>query len=227
MSNATGVEDKLRFGISNGSQLLNFGNQPKLGYRFLVRLDDFSDEGFDANTRTITRHVVSVTPPDFAQNEVGVDVYASKYFVAGKHSFGDLVLELRNDLDGEVAELVQRQLDKQYNAKHQSHYTSAKDIKFTVNILYLDGTNPSDNTHPNIKEAFICTGCWIKNVSWGQLQYSSSDPVNMTLTIRPDNVYHIISRGNMSTGGSGDTPVTIDPENIKHTNSTVYQEGGN
>lgn len=225
MSNATGIQDKLRFGIQNGTEIINFGNQPKLGYRFIVKLEGFSASEIDANSRTLTGHVVSVTPPDFVQDEVPVDVYTSKYFVAGKHGFGDITLELRNDLDGEVVEIVQRQLDKQYDAKTQSHARQAKDFKFTVKILYLDGSNGL-NTHPNIKEAFVCTGCWLKSVNWGQLQYSSNDPVSLTLTIRPDNVYHIVSRGSMNVALDGE-PSRIDPENVTHRNSTVYNKGGN
>lgn len=205
MSNALASQDKVKYGIG-GDTIVPLGIQPKLGYRFIVKLEDFSDEKIDINSRTLTGHVVSITPPEFSQEEVPIDVYTSRYYVVGKHSIGDISLTLRNDIDGEVAEAVQRQIDKQYDSLTQSHAATASDIKFTVKIMYLDGTNsrkgqldsdgnviPSD--HPTIKEVFICTGCWLKNVSWGELQYTSNEPVQITLSIRPDNFYHIVNRG--------------------------------
>lgn len=215
MSNALASQDKIKYGIS-GDTIVPLGIQPKLGYRFLVRLDGFSSSVLDINSRTLTGHVISVTPPDFSQEEVPIDVYTSRYYVVGKHTIGDLTLELRNDIDGEVVEAIQRQIDKQYNAKDQSHAATAGEIKFTTNIMYLDGSNGGTN-HPNIKEVFVCSGCWIKAVNWGQLQYSSNEPIAISVTIRPDNVYHIINRGGMS-DGSGN----IDLGKVLHSQSTVY-----
>lgn len=39
-------------------------------------------------------------------------------------------------------------------------------------------------------EYFVCVGCLVQDVSYDSLDYSSSAPVNITLTIKPDNVIH-------------------------------------
>lgn len=41
-----------------------------------------------------------------------------------------------------------------------------------------------------VMEYFVCVGCLIQDVNYDSLDYSSSAPVNITLTIKPDNVIH-------------------------------------
>lgn len=48
-----------------------------------------------------------------------------------------------------------------------------------------------------ILEYFICTGCVISDINYDSLDYSSSDPVTMTITIKPDNVTQFDSITNM------------------------------
>jgi hypothetical protein len=116
----------------------------------------------------------------------------SRYYVIGKHTIGTLSIELRNDASNTVASLVQQQLDRQYNAESQSHAASAGSVKFIVKLMYLDGTNNLGKS-PKVLEGFVYTGCWLQDVNFGQLSYSSSDPVMISLTIQPDNFYHVVS----------------------------------
>lgn len=207
MSATTG-KDKFNIGGTDGAVTTL---QPKLGYRFKVEFVGLG--GGNDDTKALTGFVTSVTPPDFTQDEVVIDAYVSKFYVIGRHTIGDLTLELRNDINGHVARALQAQKDAQYNANHQSHAATAGEVKFAVKIFYLDGQN-GDETAPKSYEGFVLTGCWIKSINWGQLQYSSSEPVQISVTIRPDNMYHVIT----------DAEATlIDDEGIQHDTSTVYQ----
>lgn len=44
-----------------------------------------------------------------------------------------------------------------------------------------------------VVEYFVCTGCIITNADYDSLDYSSSSPLNITLTIKPDNVHQFDS----------------------------------
>lgn len=182
--------------------------QPKLGYRFKVV---FVGMGSASATSAITGYVSSFTPATFQQDSVPIDAYVSRYYVIGKHTIGTLSIELRNDASNTVASLVQQQIDRQYNAETQSHAASAGAVKFTTKLMYLDGTNNMTST-PKVLEGFVYTGCWIQDANFGQLSYSSSDPVMISLTIQPDNFYHIVSGitddGSINSGNSTATAIT-------------------
>lgn len=168
--------------------------QPKLGYRFKV---EFVGIGNNTSSADLTNNIISVTPPDFSQEEVMIDTYVSRYYVIGKHTIGDVSVELRNDANSNVAKIIQQQLDRQFHADRQAHAANAGDVKFEMRIMYLDGTNSGNGA--NILEGYLITGCWIKQQSASQLQFSSNDPNTFSLTIRPDNIFHIVSNvGNES-----------------------------
>lgn len=188
------MTDKFSIGANNQSEVADASMQPKLGYRFKVTFVNFGGVSASSSTTTLTAYVTTVTPPNFSQDEVVIDAYVSRYYVIGKHTIGDLSIELRNDASNVVASSVQKQIDLQYNATEQSHAPSAGSVKFEVKIFYLDGANNAGggSIAPGVLEGFVCTGCWLKDVQWGQLNYAQSESVLISLTIRPDNFYHIL-----------------------------------
>lgn len=166
-------------------------NQPKLGYRFAV---SFGSLGGDATTSTtLTGYVNSFTPASFSQESVTIDAYVSRYYVVGKHTIGQLTVELRNDVSNNVVTAIQKQIDKQYNSTDQTHARNAGDVKFITKLFYLDGSRAATAAAATIIESFVYTGCWITDVQFGQLSYSDSNPVTISVTIQPDDMYHIVS----------------------------------
>ena len=166
-------------------------NQPKLGYRFAV---SFGSLGGDATTSTtLTGYVNSFTPASFSQESVTIDAYVSRYYVVGKHTIGQLTVELRNDISNNVVTAIQKQIDKQYNSNEQTHARNAGDVKFITKLFYLDGSRAATADKAVIIESFVYTGCWITDVQFGQLSYSDSNPVTISVTIQPDDMYHIVA----------------------------------
>lgn len=184
------------YGFSNFDKNVDAGIDPKLSYRFKVAFIGMA--GRTDHTRQMSGYVNTVRLPSFSQNEVEINAYVSKYYVIGKHTIGDLEIEFRNDINGNVSSVIQTQIDSQYNAQRQSHSPAAESVKFMVKVMYLDGDNTSNK---NVYEGFIYTGCWLKNVDWGSLDYTSSNPVTISVTIRPDNFYHVI--GGLDSGMGG------------------------
>ena len=67
---------------------------PKLQYRFRVSLENF---GVSTPTTELTKQVVDVTRPNLSFENTTIDVYNSKVFLAGKHTWEPITLTLRED----------------------------------------------------------------------------------------------------------------------------------
>jgi len=155
---------------------------PKLQYRFRVTLENF---GVSSGTTELTKQVVDVTRPSVTFEEITLDVYNSKAYLAGKHSWEPLTLNLRDDVTGAVQKQVGEQLQKQFDFFEQSGAASGIDYKFLTRIEILDGANGA--FEPTILETWECYGCFVQNANYNSLNYATNEPVTVTLSIRFDN----------------------------------------
>jgi len=82
---------------------------PKLQYRFRVT---FSNLGLatGANTNTTTQNVISVGRPSLTHEEVIIDSYNSKTYLAGKHTWEPITLVMRDDMNSHVIKAIGNQL---------------------------------------------------------------------------------------------------------------------
>jgi hypothetical protein len=181
---------------------------PKLQYRFRVTLENF---GVTTPTTELTKQVVDVTRPNVSFDDITLDVYNSRVYLAGKHTWEPITLNLREDVNGNVQRLVGEQLQKQFDFYEQSSAASGIDYKFTSRIEILDGGN-GVNT-PNILETFELYGCYLQSANYNSLNYAESGPVTIALAIRYDNAIQtpfgtagigipvVRTTGSLSTGG--------------------------
>jgi len=180
---------------------------PKLQYRFRVVLENF---GVSTPRSELTKQVISVTRPNLTFDDVTLDVYNSRIYMAGKHTWEAITLELRDDVNNSVSKLVGEQVQKQFDFFEQASAASGIDYKFTSRIEMLDGGNGS--TAPGILETWELYGSYVQSVNYNTLAYATSDPVTITLSIRYDNAVQTpqgtglgtaLTRtiGSLSTGG--------------------------
>ena len=155
---------------------------PKLQYRFRVSLENF---GVSTPTTELTKQVIDVTRPTIAFEPMEIHAYNSKAYLAGKHTFSPITLNLREDVNNAVQKLVGEQLQKQFDFYEQSSAASGQDYKFTTRIEILDGGNGANT--PNVLETFELYGCFITNANYNTLAYSNNEPVTVTLEIQYDN----------------------------------------
>jgi len=155
---------------------------PKLQYRFRVTLENF---GVSTPTTELTKQVIDVTRPTVNFEEIEVPVYNSRVYLAGKHAWDPITLNLREDVNNNVQKLVGEQLQKQFDFFEQSSAASGIDYKFTTRIEILDGGNGANT--PNVLETFELYGCFVQNANYNSLAYATNDPVQITLAIRYDN----------------------------------------
>lgn len=169
------------FGVptDGGNQVLLM---PKLKYRFRVTLLGF---GAEAATE-LTKQVVDVARPTVNFEEIPLDVYNSKVYLAGKHNFEAITLNLRDDASGFVQRLVGQQLQKQFDFVEQASARSGVDYKFTTKIEVLDGGNA--NQEVGVLETTNLWGCFLQNVNYNDLNYGTNEAAMVALSIRFDNM---------------------------------------
>ena len=163
---------------------------PKLKYRFRVSLENF---GVTKPTTELTKQVMNITRPGVSFDNIELHVYNSKINYAGKYTWSDVTLVVRDDVTGAVSRLVGEQLQKQFDFFEQSSAASGIDYKFVTRIEILDGGNGANE--PTVLETFELYGCYVQNSVYSNTDYSSSDPIDITLTLKYDNAVQIDGAG--------------------------------
>ena len=155
---------------------------PKLQYRFRVILENF---GVSTPRSELTKQVIDVSRPNLTFDNVTLDVYNSKVYMAGKHTWEPITLNIRDDVNNAVSKLVGEQIQKQFDFFEQASAASGIDYKFTARTEILDGGQGSST--PNVLETFELYGAYIESVNYNSLAYNTSEPASITLNIRYDN----------------------------------------
>lgn len=163
------------------------GNQgllmPKLQFRFRVNFLNF---GVDATGGLqLTKQVIDCSRPSVSFADVTLPVYNSTIKLAGKHTWADMSVNIRDDASGSVSKAVGQQLQKQFDFVEQASAATGQDYKFQTNVEILDGGNGT--LAPTVLETWELYGCYLKSVNYNNLNYSASDPVTMALSIAFDN----------------------------------------
>jgi|TARA_B100000900_G_scaffold390731_1_gene384710 hypothetical protein len=155
---------------------------PKLQYRFRVMLENF---GVSTPTTELTKQVQDITRPNLSFENTTIDVYNSKVYLAGKHTWEPITLTLREDVNNNVQKLVGEQLQKQFDFFEQSAAASGADYKFVTRIEITDGANGANTV--GVLETFELYGCYVESANYNTLAYNTSEPVTVTLSLRYDN----------------------------------------
>ena len=155
---------------------------PKLQYRFRAILENF---GVTTPRSELTKQVIDVTRPNVSFDQMTIDIYNSRVYLAGKHTWEPITINLREDVNNNVQKLTGEQLQKQFDFYEQSSAASGQDYKFTTRMEILDGGN-GVNT-PTVLETFELYGCYLESANYNTLAYATSEPVTVTLAVRYDN----------------------------------------
>lgn len=181
VSSAT-TETKSKFGVplsaAGGAGML----QPRLKWKFNVSfLNNF---GGQAETRVLSQNVQSVTKPKITHESLPVDSYNSRMYYQGKHTWEPIQVTFKDDITNQVARLIGAQEQRQMNHYQQTTPVAASDFKFDMQIETLDGTNAGAT------DVWFLEGCFLTNVDYGDLDFSSSDMVMINMTVQYDNAIH-------------------------------------
>ena len=182
---------------------------PKLQYRFRVILENF---GVSTPRSELTKQVVDVTRPSLTFDETILDVYNSRVYLAGKHTWEPMTINLRDDVNNSVTKLCGEQIQKQFDFFEQSSAASGIDYKFSGKIEMLDGGQGANAV--TVLETWELYGAYVQNINYNTMAYATSDAVMITMAIRFDNAIQAprgtgigtaVARtlGTLVTGGGG------------------------
>ena len=155
---------------------------PKLQYRFRLILENF---GVSTPRTELTKQVIDVTRPSLTFDETILDVYNSRVYLAGKHTWDPLTINLRDDVNNSVTRLCGEQIQKQFDFFEQSSASRGTDYKFTGRIEMLDGGNGANAV--TVLETWELYGAYVQNINYNTMAYATSDPATITLSVRYDN----------------------------------------
>lgn len=170
--------------------------QPKLKNRWRVVFFNFGGAATSANA--VSAQAINVTRPNITWDEVPLDRYNSRAYVAAKHSWQDMTITIDDDVTSTAAKAIQEQIQKQqYMTGVEGPWLAAAPeasvYKFTTRIDMLDGNE-------QVIEQWYVEGCWIKTADYTDLDYSASEKVTINLTIRFD---HARQSFGQYSGGQG------------------------
>jgi hypothetical protein len=155
---------------------------PKLKYRFRVTFENF---GVSTPRTELTKQVIDFARPTATFEEITIDLYNSKMYLAGKASWETITINLRDDAGGQVQRLVGEQLQKQMDFMEQASASSGIDYKFVTKCEILDGGNGLST--PTVLETWEMYGCFLTSANYNDLNYGTSEAVTISLTMRFDN----------------------------------------
>lgn len=169
------------FGVGTGILM------PKLRNRWNVT---FSGIGGGAIGTDLSMQAVTISRPSLTFDEVPIDRYNSKVFVAGKHTWDMCSLTVEDDITNLATTVIQAQLERQQRLIGASGpwlntEATASTYKFGTVISMLDGNE-------TVTEIWNLEGCHINQCNWTDLDYATSDAVKIDLQIRFDHARQVI-----------------------------------
>jgi len=176
------TETKSKFGVpitdATGSGIL----MPKLKYRF--RVSFLNNFGGEVEAKVLTQNIQNVKRPNISVEDMIIDSYNSRSYLQGKHTWEPITVTIRDDITNQVAKSVGAQVQRQINHFQQTTPAAGSDYKFDMQIEVLDGVNAGST------EVWFLEGCYLQSVDYSDQDYSTSEPVQILLTVRYDNAVH-------------------------------------
>lgn len=152
--------------------------------------------GMAGGTGTIplSHQLVTFTRPSLNFEKIQLDRFNSRAFVAGKHVLEPLDFTLEDDITGTASRILQQQLQyQQWITGAQGPFLGAaaegSQYKFACRLEMLDGgrgQDPVSGGDPEVAERITLEGCFLETVNYGDLDYSSSEAVQITVTLSYD-----------------------------------------
>lgn len=139
----------------------------------------------------LSLQVITATRPSLSYEEITLDRYNSRIYVAGKHTFEPSTLTVEDDVTNRATHAIQTQLEMQQRligatGPWLNSAPTAFSYKFGMVLEMLDGNEA-------VVEAWKYEGCFIQAVNWGDLDYSTGEKVTIDLTVRFDHARQILN----------------------------------
>lgn len=155
--------------------------QPKLKHRWRVT---FANLGGGADSQPLSMQAVTIERPKLSFEEVQLDRYVSRAWIAGKYTFEPVTLTVEDDVSGTASQVIQEQLQKQqFLIGAEGPFLAAAGegslYKFVTYLDQLDGNE-------QVIEKWTIEGCWFQNIDYMDNDFAASEALQITMTIRFD-----------------------------------------
>jgi hypothetical protein len=139
----------------------------------------------------LSLQVVTCTRPSLSYEEVQLDRYNSRVYVAGKHTFEPCTLTIEDDITNRATNAIQSQLEMQQRligatGPWLNAAPTAFSYKFGMQLEMLDGNEA-------VVEAWKYEGAFIQTVNYGDVDYATGEAVKIDLTIRFDHARQVLN----------------------------------
>lgn len=164
---------------------------PKLKNKWRVTFLDMARLVPGTNSRDLTMQATTVTLPQLEFEEVTIHRYNSTSYVAGKNVWSSMSLTVEDDITGLAGRVIKGQLETQQrivgvdlDGRWLNTAATGSDYKFGVRLEQLDGDE-------GVVSTWLLEGVWIQNTEFGDMDYSASEAIVITLTLRFDHARSI------------------------------------
>jgi len=155
--------------------------QPKLKNRWRVT---FANMAGGTDSKPISHQAITVTRPSLSFEEIQLDRYNSRAYVAGKHTWEPMTITIEDDVTSSASKVIQEQLQKQqWLIGAEGQFLAAagegSGYKFVTYLDMLDGNQ-------QLIEKWTVEGCFLQAVDYTDLDFAASEAVQITMTLRFD-----------------------------------------
>lgn len=132
----------------------------------------------------LSAQVITATRPSVSWEEIQLDRYNTRAFVAGKYNFDPCTLTIEDDVTNRATRAIQTQLEAQQRligatGPWLNTEATAFGYKFGMILEMLDGNE-------TVVESWKYEGCFIQAADYGDMDYSTGDKMTIALTVRYD-----------------------------------------
>lgn len=180
-------------GVSNGILMPRMKNRWRLTFQGI--------SGGVGNGNDLSMQCVNAARPSLTFEEVKLHRYNSIAYIAGKHDWEAMSVTVEDDITSKAGTVIQNQLELQQKLIGASGpffaaAATASTYKFGSKLEMLDG----DQT---VTESWIMEGVYIANANWNEVDYSASEAMTITLSLRFDHARQVLPPNDFGTALGG------------------------
>lgn len=181
-------------GVGNGILM------PKLKNRWRITFQGIG-AGAGGNSGDMSMQAKTVTRPSLSFEQIKLDRYNSTAYVAGKHEWEPCNLVIEDDITGKATKILQNQLEAQQkligaDGPWLATAATASAYKFGTKLDLLDGNE-------SVVEQWLLEGCFVVSADYGDMDYSASDAMTISMQIRFDHARQVIDQLGLGTAIGG------------------------
>ena len=143
-----------------------------------------------SNYSALTMQMTNFSRPHLTWNESELHRYNSIAYIQTKHTWDPLSFSLEDDVNSWASMALRDQMERQQymiGSKGGSKNLLApaavgQDYKFAAEAVMLDGGDQA-------LEIWHMQGCWLKDVNYGEMDYSTGDPMKIDVSMRFDHAF--------------------------------------